>query len=101
MQYKDTGFRALYHNFAAFMLKDTLKQCLTGYPNADKANCILTYGYIDHEAGLTMEVLAAGIKDGDSFTFFDSSMEVKSMLRIGAVREDEFFVIEIIWTPLF
>lgn len=38
MKYKDTGFRALYKNFVAFMLKDNLKQCIEGYPNADKAN---------------------------------------------------------------
>ena len=92
MKYKDTGFRALYQNFVAYMLKDNLKKCLEGYPNTDKANCILTYGYIDHEAGLTMEILAAGIKDGDSFTFFDTSMETKAMIRVGAVIEDEFFL---------
>lgn len=91
MKYKDTGFRALYKNFVAFMLKDNLKQCIEGYPNSDKANCILTYGYIDQEAGLTMEVLCAGKKDGDSFAFFDASKENRVILRVGSVIDDEFF----------
>lgn len=91
MYYRDTGFRALYKNFIAFSLKDSLRQCIENYPNADKANCILTYGYIDHDAGLTMEILAAGMKDGDSFTFFDTSTETRAFIRIGAVIEDEFF----------
>lgn len=91
MYYKDTGFRALYKNFVAFMLKDSLKQCIKNYPNADKVNCILTYGYIDHDAGLTMEILAAGVKEGDSFTFFDTSTETRAFIRIGAVIKDEFF----------
>lgn len=51
MYYRDTGFRALYKNFIAFSLKDSLRQCIENYPNADKANCILTYasnqGYSD------------------------------------------------------
>ena len=59
MNYKETGFRALYKHFVAFMLKDNLRQCIENYPDADKANCILTCGYIDREAGLTMEVLCA------------------------------------------
>lgn len=94
MKYKDTGFRALYKNFVAFMLKDNLKQCIEGYPNADKANCILTYGYIDQEAGLTMEVLCAGKKDGDSFAFFDASKENRVILRVGSVIDDEFYVFD-------
>lgn len=94
MYYKDTGFRALYKNFIVFPLKDSLKRCIEDYPGADKANCILTYGYIDHEAGLTMEILAAGIKDGGGFTFFDTSSEVKAMIRVGSVIEDEFFIID-------
>ena len=53
MNYKETGFRALYKSFAAFMLKDNFKQCINGFPDAEKANCVLTYGYIDLEAGLT------------------------------------------------
>lgn len=91
MYYKDTGFRALYKNFIAFPLKDDLRKCIENYPDADKANCVLTYGYIDRDAGLTMEILAAGIKDGDGFTFFDTSSETRAAVRVGAVIGDEFF----------
>lgn len=91
MYYKDTGFRALYKHFIAFPLKDNIKQCIENYPNAEKANCVLTYGYIDHDAGLTMEVLAAGFKDGDAFKFFDTSVETRAFIRVGAVIDDEFF----------
>lgn len=47
MYYKDTGFRGLYKNFIAFSLKDNLRKCIENYPDADKANCILTYGYTE------------------------------------------------------
>lgn len=91
MYYKDTGFRALYKHFIAFPLKDNIRQCIENYPNAEKANCVLTYGYIDHDAGLTMEVLAAGFKDGDGFAFFDTSVETRAFIRVGAVIDDEVF----------
>ena len=52
----------LYKNFVAFKLKNSLKKCIENYPNADKVNCILTYGYIDYDAGLTMEILPLELK---------------------------------------
>lgn len=94
MKYKETGFRALYKNFAVYMLTDSLKKAIKGFPDADKADCILTYGYIDHEAGLTMEILAAGKKVDDKFTFFDPCSEVRSSIRIGAVENDDFALID-------
>lgn len=94
MKYRETGFRALYKNFAAFTLRDDMKQYIEHLPDAEKANCILTYGYIDREAGLTMEVICAGIRDGNMFTFFECSEEVRAILRIGSVIEDEFYVLD-------
>ena len=94
MNYKETGFRALYKHFVAFMLKDTLRQCIENYPDADKANCILTCRYIDREAGLTMEVLCAGYKNGDDFSFFDQCKEHRVILRVGSVEEDEFYLFD-------
>ena len=60
MIFKDTGFRALYKNFCAFPLTEKYKKCMKEYLNIDKANCMLVYGYIDTEAGMTLEVLAGG-----------------------------------------
>lgn len=76
------------------MLRDDMKQYIKHLPDAEKANCILTYGYIDNEAGLTMEVICAGIRDGNMFTFFECSEEVRAILRIGSVIEDEFYVLD-------
>lgn len=87
MNYKETGFRALYKHFVAFMLKDNLRQCIENYPDADKANCILTCGYIDREAGLTMEVLCAGYKNGDDFSFFDQCKEHRVILRVALLKK--------------
>ena len=67
MKYIETGFRAIYKKFCAFPLEDRFREAMNDYPNIDNANCMLVYGYIDKEAGLTLEVLAGGYQDGDDF----------------------------------
>lgn len=90
MKYQETGFRALYNNFAAFPLNEKFRKAMAGYPNIEEANCMLVYGYIDHEAGLTLEVLAAGIEYQDRFRFFDPSDDTRFFIRVGAVEHDDF-----------
>ena len=63
---------------------------MEGYPNVDDANCMLVYGYIDHEAGLTLEVLAAGVEREERFKFFDPSEDTRFFIRVGAVEDEEF-----------
>ena len=83
MKYSEVGFRAFYHNYFAVPMKDNLKAIVKDFPRADKANCILTYGYIDHTAGLTLEVLAAAFKSDDGFSFENTNLEISSKIRIG------------------
>ncbi len=93
MLYKETGFRAVYKQFCSFPI-GAARGAVKGFPGADTANCILTYGYIDREAGLSLEILACGIsKDGKS-RFFDTLADVRSFIRIGAVMDVEFSVID-------
>lgn len=91
IKYSDVGFRAFYHNFIAVPIKDSLKLVLQDFPGADKANYILTYGYIDHTAGLTLEVLAAAFKDAEGFSFEVGNTEISLKIRIGDVMDDECF----------
>lgn len=64
MRIEDYSFRDLNHNFVLikdvadrFRLYNMEFQCLEG------DNSLLTYGYIDHEAGLSFEVLCFAKKD--------------------------------------
>ena len=93
MKYDDIGFRGVYRQFVVFPKNKTTTVAAKNFPKIEEANCILGYGYIDREAGLTVEVLAGGIQKGDSFRFFDTTVEIKSMLRIGSVKEDDFWII--------
>lgn len=89
MKYKETGFRAFYHHFIAIPMKENLRTVLEGFPGAEGANCILTYGYIDQEAGLTLEILAAGRETEKGFSFADGNDSISSKIRIGSVADEE------------
>lgn len=89
MKYKDSNFRILYHKFAAFMLTDSIRKSIKDFPYAEKANCVLTYGYIDHEAGLTLEVLSAGLSTEDGLAFFGGNDSIRSIIRIRDVENQE------------
>ena len=90
MKYIETGFRAIYKKFCAFPLEDRFREAMKDYPNIDNANCMLVYGYIDKEAGLTLEVLAGGYQDGDDFELFEPCKETRFFIRIGAVENEDF-----------
>lgn len=93
MTFKETSFRAFYKKFTVFMFTDTLRKVTKNLPAAEQGNCILTYGYIDRSAGLTLEILAVGVAEKDSVTFFSGTDTCRSFLRIGAVMEQEFFAL--------
>ena len=78
MTYKELGFRPLYHSFVGIMLTDDLKDVLKDFPGAEEANCAVAYGYIDHEAGFTFEVLEAAVcGDGQIDGALDGADEVR------------------------
>lgn len=91
MKYSELGFRAFYQKFIAIPIKDSLKTVVKDFHGADKANYILTYGYIDHSAGLTLEVLAAAFKSDEGFLFDLGNKEISSKISIGSVMDDECF----------
>ena len=94
MKYMDFGFRAVYHEFCVIPFDKRFKQLVKHFPNIKKANCLLTYGYIDRKAGVTLEILAGGRKEGDSFEFFDPDDTSSVKLRIGSVEEEEIDIID-------
>ena len=93
MKYKETGFRAVYHNFCLVELNDNIKKIMTDLPGAEDANGVLTYGYYDREAGLTLELLAAAKINEKDFQYAAGNPEVTLKLRIEALGDTEFYVV--------
>ena len=93
MKYIEIGFRSLYKRFAVFELNENLMNCLEGFPRKDEANCVIVYGYIDHEAGMTLELLCAGKQNGKELEMFDGDDERRAVARIDGVKDLEFTVL--------
>lgn len=94
MKYDEMGFRGIYRQLNALKLTDQIRKTIADFPDADKANCVLTYGYIDHEAGVTLEILAGAKKEGNRFQFFNGNDSIRSFIRIEAVENDDLFWFE-------
>lgn len=94
MQYKDTGFRVYYKNFCAIKLNKYLKGVISAFPDADKANCVLVYGYIKEGEGLLLELLAAGGRYKDQFHFFDAYTAESISLPVINVEDREIWYFE-------
>ena len=58
MRSKNIDFRKISDNFWLVSMNDKLRKVVEEYPGVDLANFILCYGYVDHETGLSLEVLA-------------------------------------------
>ena len=94
MYYKETGFRGWYRRFVAFPMKDEYKLPMINYPHIEKANCLLAYGYIDREAGLTLEVLATGFEQEERCTFFDPPERARFSLPGERMENEEFLLMD-------
>lgn len=91
MKYSETGFRPLYHNFCYFPMVETIRKIAKDYPGYDGADGVLTYGYIDRECGMTLEILACAKCTGDdTFAFANASDTVRVIMRVGAVKDVDY-----------
>ncbi len=89
MKYSEVGFRDFYHSFVVVPNGEKNKLLLEGFPKADEADHILTYGYYDRDAGFTLEILGAAKSIDGSFVFAPGNDEIVSKIRIETVKDDE------------
>ncbi|MCR5005366.1 MAG: SseB family protein [Clostridiales bacterium] len=90
MTYKEVGFRAFYQHFCGLPITDEHRKLVENYPGADEADSMLVYGYIDHTAGMTLEVLCLAVREENSYHFFDTQKMGRVSLKAEAVQDLEF-----------
>ena len=94
MKYKDTNFRSIVGKTFVIDAED-FKSVIESLPGNEKADVLLTYAYIDHEAGVTLEVLAAGNKTEDGYTFYDPDKSSMAKIRMHSIEDYELTEIEL------
>ena len=78
----EIDFRKLYHKVVLFKdIDERNKRAiqLSDFPMRDDDNALLVYGYIDHEAGLSFEVLCAAYAYGDGRVSLEPGGETTSL----------------------
>ena len=93
MKYKDTGFRAIYNNFVVVRLNEQFEKLIKDMAFHEGANGLMTYGYYDREAGLTLEVLGAAIIDNEGFMCSAPDMTMSLKIRVENLGDTEFYVV--------
>ena len=90
--YDETNFRDLYHQF--LLVKDIdIKTRLViekaGFHIRDDDNAMLLFGYIDHEVGISFELLcAACVYEDDEVSFEPTNKNVSFKFRYGSFQGD-------------
>lgn len=95
MKYADHGFRPLYKNFCIYPMNDTIKEILKDYPGIEDAEGVMVYGYVDHVAGNTVELLGLTKREeGDKFSYLKFPDEARFFVRIEALIDEEFLFVD-------
>lgn len=95
MKYTDVSFRAVYHQFCAFMMTDGMRVKMKNYPGLSTADSALCYGYMDPDQGLMLEVLACAKRDGEEgFRFADGLDNDRISVRVENLKDDDFWIFE-------
>ena len=92
MKYNDVGFRAVYHSFILIKNDEAALRAIADFPGAKDANAVLTYGYYDREAGITLEALAAAIAYDKGFRYLKGPDDVSVKIRMETVENAELEV---------
>lgn len=90
MLYREEGFRAIYRQFVIFPVTEAVRAKIARLPGANGAELMVAYGYIDHKAGLMLEVLAAGIKDSQGYSFAEGKPSVSVKIPLAEMADLEF-----------
>lgn len=92
--YKKIGFRGVNKRFMLLPLDDReMRNVLGDYPRIEEADYYLGYGYIDHEAGVTIEVLALA-KVGEEVEIFDANPNhASTKIRIGELTDTPMIIV--------
>ena len=93
----DLSFRDLYHQFFFLPLskEDTnLWKVADQFPGKEDANGVILYGYIDHTAGFTFELLSMGSLTQGHISIFEGNSTISSKIRYGAVSQHEILPLD-------
>ena len=98
MKYTEMSFRDIVGKTIVLPLAG-FEKAVEGFPGSQEADCILTFGYIDRDAGISFEVLCCGKKEGEGLRFFEPEDSISAKIRAEAVEEKELISAKVLLDP--
>lgn len=93
-RYTDISFRDINQHFCVIPMASIPQIQEMGVRMDINQNMCLFYGYIDHEAGLTLELMDVGCRTENWFDFSNQNMETGLKLRIGAIKNTGIYILK-------
>lgn len=84
-------FRELYKKVRGYKIDNDYKKTLNEFPNNKDANCMIGYGYIDHDAGFTVGILSLAKVEKDKIKIFDGNNIISSKVRMNTSEIEGYY----------
>lgn len=97
---KEIGFRRLYQQYVYIEYTEKLDILAQYFEGGEQATGVLGYCYVDHEAGLTFEVLALAKRNGEALEFYSGNDETSIKFRYSSVADAGALLLPSVLPPL-
>ena len=94
MNLKEAGWRAIYERLVVLSLNEALTEALKEFPGAEEADHAVCYGYVDHESGLFLEVMAAARMTEEGMAVYPPHPGKRSTVGAAMVDEQEIYIFD-------
>lgn len=94
MKASEVGFRDVYHKICYITAGKNYNIMTKEMPNSTKGTGVIAYGYVDHQAGLSFEVLACAKRNNDgSFEVFEGNDSILVKYRFSSIKDCELYFV--------
>lgn len=97
---REIGFRRLFQQYVYIEHTDNMDVLAQDFDGLEQATGFVGYCYVDHEAGLTFEMLALAKREGEALEFYSGNDEVSVMFRYSSVADAGALLLPSVLPPL-
>ena len=94
MKANDITFRDVYHKICFISAGKNYQRVTQQLPDHEKGNGVLAYGYVDHQAGLTYEILTCAKLTDEGLTSYSGDSTISIKYRSGSIKDCDLFIVK-------
>lgn len=94
MKANNVTFREVYHKICFISATKKHQKVMQQLPDYEKGNGVLVYGYVDHQAGLTYEILACTELTDEGIISYNGDSTISIKYRSDSVKDCDLFIIK-------